>query len=512
LACHQGDVYWFDSCGQATERFESCEQRGCEDARCKAQAATSECGRTSAYGQCSGKVAEACIQGKLVRVDCALRRERCVMTSEGAACLPLDEKNGCRGDEPARCEGDKLKLCVDGVYQAIDCAARHAHCSEHGTVTQCEADPVLALPQLGPAAEERCDNLDNDADGKIDEGDACAEVPLVAFVPEGAALADHELRMQQDLAILNQVLAPNRFRWARVRKAPASHRKFDPKNLEVAAASLSQSESSFLPAPAASEEAPLPFYVPVLYTEELKLQPPKSGLSTLPNARCGGVRISDIPSPVSGLIVLAESRQPETLAHEMGHYLGLCHTHEQIARFAVSTDALPECERTGDSMCDTPFDPGPTSCFQAEPCELSCRDASRPDPFNIMSYYLGCRRGFTPEQLKEAARNLQLRRKWFRCQDPHACPCDPSHKTACPPEMSCRPSGPVAAQWLCGLDGASLPGTLCEDSAQCANRAFCVSSSQSTGARCVRPCEGEPDCTCLDVGLPVRVCQQDLGI
>lgn len=514
-ACHEGDVYWLDSCGDPQELFEDCGERGCEDARClPPKTAESDCGRTSAYGHCVGRFAEACVQGKLVRIDCATYHERCAMTSEGAACLPFDE-NGCRGDEPARCEGDRLKLCVDGMYRTLDCSARYARCVERGTIAQCEADAAYWLPRLDPPPQELCDGKDNDDDAKIDEAGACAEVPLVAFIPEGAQLVNLDQRMQQDLEVLNAMFAPTKFQWVRQRPAPASYREFDPKQLGAAASLLSQSESSFARPElrmASGDEAGLEFYVPVLYAQTIKMRPPKAGLSTLPNASCGGVRVSDSPSPVSGLIVLAPSRQPETLAHEMGHYLGLCHTHEQISRLAVYAEGLAECERTGDSICDTPYDPGPPSCFQNELCELTCRDSSRPDALNVMSYYLGCRRALSQEQLAEATRGLSLRRGWFRCQNPLDCPCQPTHRSACPQAMSCRPSGADELAWFCELDGAYLPGTACESSAECSNRAFCAGSAQEDSARCLRPCEDEPECTCADVGLPLQVCREDLGL
>jgi hypothetical protein len=517
LDCHDGDVYWFDSCGRPADREEDCQGRGCEDAHCqRPEQARSPCGTVDPAGECSGSVAQACVQGQLVRIDCASRRARCVMTSEGAACLPLDDKLACNPLEPARCEGDQLRLCVDGRLRILDCAARNASCVADGGGAHCEAKPGLPLLGLQPLHGEVCDGRDNDDDGRIDEDGSCETVPLVAFVPQGARLLDLEARMENELQILNRVYAPIQFRWALTREIRTSYRSFDPRNMEAAASELAQSQSRFYqqrhpPLLAASPEAAnFDFYVAVLYTEKLEMDPPKSGISTLPNARCGGVRVSDVPSPVSGLIVLSEARQPETLAHEMGHYLGLCHTHEQVDRFAVVSADLPRCERVGDSICDTPDDPGAQSCYRIGPCELRCHADEHPDAYNIMSYYFGCRRVLSAEQQAEVARNLRLRKAWFRCQDPRDCPCDARRRAACPAEMSCHPSGSGDAPWQCELDGPALPGAVCRNAGQCSARGFCVGPAGASYARCVRPCDEEPGCKCQDVGLPVRVCAEDL--
>jgi hypothetical protein len=441
------------------------------------------------------------------------------MTSEGATCLPFDAKLGCQGQEPASCEGETLRLCVDGYFRTLDCAARGATCSAaaaHGGQAHCEAIPGLGLGPFTPTGE-LCDGKDNDDDQKIDEDDVCETVPLVAFVPQGFQPADFEERLARELAILNRMYAPIQFRWAFTREAVAQYRAFDTQFMEAAARDLGQRLSKMHRAnPGASltpnsDEAGLGFYIPVLYTEKLDMAPPKAGVSTLPNARCGGVRVSDAPSPVSGLIVVTEARQPETLAHEMGHYLGLCHTHEQLERFSVASRNATSCEGTGDGICDTPIDPGAQNCFHAGVCELQCHAGERPDASNVMSYYFGCRRALSAEQQAEIARNLRLRRSWFRCQDPADCPCNPSQKAACPDEMSCHPSGAAEAPFLCELDGPGAPGTACRSASQCSARAFCLSGGHGeAAARCVRPCDGEPACTCLDVGLPVRVCAQDL--
>ena len=517
LACHAGDVYWLDACGRPGELVESCGDRGCDAAHCGPPSPDFACGNVTAYGNCAGQVAEACIAGRIVRVDCASRRQRCVMTSEGAACLPFDAKLGCQGHEPASCEGNQLRLCVDGYFRTLDCAARGATCNATGAQAHCEAvgSPIGLAPV--PPSGELCDGKDNDGDQQVDEDGACDTIPLVAFVPQGFQPANIEERLARELSILNQMYSPIQFRWAVTRDAPASYRELDMQYMEIAARDLSQRLSkTHHPSLAAArapngDEAGFDFYIPVLYVEKLDMAPPKAGVSTLPNATCGGVRVSDAPSPVSGLIVVTEARQPETLAHEMGHYLGLCHTHEQLERFSVVRGDAASCDQSGDGICDTPVDPGAQSCFRAEVCELQCHAGEHPDAFNVMSYYFGCRRALSAEQRAEVARNLRLRRGWFRCQDPADCPCDPSLKNACPDDMSCHPSGSASSAFLCELDGPGAPGTACRSASQCSARAFCLSTGHGgAAARCVRPCDGEPGCTCLDVGLPTRICAQDL--
>ncbi|MEY4582626.1 MAG: hypothetical protein RL701_7329, partial [Pseudomonadota bacterium] len=190
VACYDGDVFWFDSCGQATDLIESCEDRGCDDASCTREESepANACGQVSEYGTCIGDSAEVCVSGRIVRVDCASRHERCVMTTEGAACLPRDDKLACSGHELAACDGTRLRLCVDGRFRTLDCAARNGRCVTTGLAAHCEANPLEpALPPL-LVPGELCDGKDNDGDAVVDEGAACDEVPLVAFIPQGAQL------------------------------------------------------------------------------------------------------------------------------------------------------------------------------------------------------------------------------------------------------------------------------------------------------------------------------------
>jgi hypothetical protein len=519
-ACRDGDLYWLDSCGRQGELAEACQDHGCNAAQClppppPPAAKVNPCGAVSAFGECIGEVARACVGSQVVSVDCAEKQRRCVMTGEGATCLPRDDKLGCGRDDAPRCSADRLRQCVDGRWVEIDCGLRRAICKTGNAGPHCEQTEPLQLGALPEPSQESCDGLDNDGDGKVDEDAVCDPVPLVAFVPSGAKLANLEVRMQQELAILNNLFAPTSFRWAKTDIAPASLRIFDPKDLEKTAQVLSQIWSKYALARQTQTPAAVSggfdFYVAVLFTEKLTLDPPKSAISTLPNARCGGVRVSDAPSPPYGLIVLSEARQPETLTHEMGHYLGLCHTHEDVSRFAVTGQNGLTCQISGDGICDTADDPGPAECALHDACALDCsKRPAHPDPFNVMSYYIGCRRNLSSDQIAEARRNLTLRRGWFRCLDPRDCPCEAVKPRDCPPEMSCRPGALQNSGWACGLDGPALPGASCVDASQCSLQSFCAGEAGQQSGRCIRPCQPGPACTCKDVGLAFQVCGQDI--
>ncbi|HEX2676939.1 MAG TPA: M43 family zinc metalloprotease [Polyangiales bacterium] len=460
----------------------------------------SHCGGIGAFGRCEGDVAVACIANAIYKVDCAKHRLRCAITDEGAQCLwPDTAGNACNGSEPAACVRGTLRRCADGLWDYTDCMKRGATCVEDTAGARCanvaRGGDKHALPGI-----ETCNGRDDDLDGRVDEDGVCEAISLVAYVPAGFQPPGLDETMQSELAILNRIYSPLRFRWIATRSAPEAYRVFRPQDLETAAKAMS---GSGYPA----------FYVPVLYVEDLVMEPPKAGLSTFPNNRCGGVRLSDRPAPADGLIVLSEGRQPETLAHEVGHYLGLCHTHQELAPIALA-DGAPVCNRSGDGICDTPRDPGPSKCLRDAVCDVACPgDDATPDPTNVMSYYIGCRQKLTPEQLTEATRNLSLRRSWFACLDPNACSCTPAGTPGvCPPEMSCQPTHGLQGQWTCTLDGSAIPGAPCGDASECSGGSFCLRnvSRPESVPRCVRPCQPGDACACIDVGLPFRICNEDM--
>lgn len=113
-----------------------------------------------------------------------------------------------------------------------------------------------------------------------------------------------------------------------------------------------------------------------------------------------------------------------TLAHEIGHYFGLDHTHrnhdkgkcrqEAVSRtrnFTIGQffGCLPPktgkiCEKNGDGLCDTPADPNLSgkvngSCAYTDSEEDNWGDSYVPNTSNIMSYSRkSCREWFSPGQ------------------------------------------------------------------------------------------------------------------
>ena len=94
------------------------------------------------------------------------------------------------------------------------------------------------------------------------------------------------------------------------------------------------------------------------------------------------------PIGITNAVVVRTSCGGSTLAHELGHILGLFHPHRE------QTGA---CDNSGDLCCDTPVDPGPPwaspegtgTCNNVFPpnCTPNCPDGESPDTTNVMSYY-----------------------------------------------------------------------------------------------------------------------------
>jgi hypothetical protein len=109
-----------------------------------------------------------------------------------------------------------------------------------------------------------------------------------------------------------------------------------------------------------------------------------------------------------------------TLAHELGHYFSLPHTH------STSTgDELVDgsnCSFAGDLFCDTPADPTLSTTVVNDSCNYTGTntdgngDIYAPNTQNVMSYSRkSCRNQFSPEQLAQMQAYLVSYRNYLHC-------------------------------------------------------------------------------------------------
>jgi hypothetical protein len=113
-------------------------------------------------------------------------------------------------------------------------------------------------------------------------------------------------------------------------------------------------------------------------------------------------------------------RNGSTLAHEIGHYFGVLHTHSTSAgvEFVDGTN----CAFSGDEHCDTPADPKLSSDIVSDLCfyvgnELDPNgDLYDPDVTNIMSYSLKkCRTTLSTEQMDRMNLYAANARNYLEC-------------------------------------------------------------------------------------------------
>jgi Pregnancy-associated plasma protein-A len=109
------------------------------------------------------------------------------------------------------------------------------------------------------------------------------------------------------------------------------------------------------------------------------------------------------------LLQQEQARNSSTVAHEVGHWFGLLHTHGKKDSRADELVDGSNCETAGDLICDTPADPNLIGRVNSSTCNyapgnLAPRDANgqlyAPETNNYMSYSRSqCRNRFSDDQV-----------------------------------------------------------------------------------------------------------------
>jgi len=132
----------------------------------------------------------------------------------------------------------------------------------------------------------------------------------------------------------------------------------------------------------------------------------------------GGGNPRALYNSVTDAIVIEQDHFRSTLAHEVGHWLGLLHTHRNYNKGKCKQEAVKRdrkydgclkngliCEKSGDGLCDTPAEPllinRISDCKYTGNLTDEWGDKYNPSSTNIMSYHHeeGCRKNFTRGQI-----------------------------------------------------------------------------------------------------------------
>ncbi len=159
-----------------------------------------------------------------------------------------------------------------------------------------------------------------------------------------------------------------------------------------------------------------------------------------------------------------------TLAHEIGHYFNLYHTHETATGAELVNGT--NCSTAGDQLCDTDADPTLGNSNVNSSCQYTgtATDINNqlynPDPTNIMSYSRkSCRNFFSPLQYARISWTNTNLRNYLNCS---------SSTTSAP--VNDNPNGATVIV----SNGPCLTGTI-------ANATSSYGANQCSGCSCTSP-------------------------
>ncbi len=126
--------------------------------------------------------------------------------------------------------------------------------------------------------------------------------------------------------------------------------------------------------------------------------------------------------PSNSLVIWGDRLNTATFPHEIGHCLGLAHTHRGNIILATKKEGCDEsgcfenidgsnCHTCGDYICDTPSDPCLIGRVNSN-CQYTGPSAYNPDVTNLMSYADVCRNKFTSGQANKMHCVIEKSNQW----------------------------------------------------------------------------------------------------
>jgi hypothetical protein len=150
-ACYQGDVYWYDSCGEREEKKEDCEDAGCNDGQCG--------------GSCTSHASSNCDGGDVYWYDSCGKKEEKKEDCQGAGC-----NNGqCGGPVKIEDVCEEMKAALCSYIKRCD-LEWYSQLETHETCAQIECDDMgfndMEFDEIAKSVEAGRVTYDADLAGK----------------------------------------------------------------------------------------------------------------------------------------------------------------------------------------------------------------------------------------------------------------------------------------------------------------------------------------------------------
>jgi hypothetical protein len=183
--CYDGDVYWYDSCGERGEEKEDCQDAGCNDGKCG--------------GGCISRASSDCDDGDVYWYDSCGERGEKKEDCQDAGCSNGQCDSSCNPDDSPRCRESTeiVEVCTNSGWQD------EQDCSENADLPYClsgecvECRPGMSRCKLGSEIVQTCQT------GSWTESEDCADLSQVCR--DGQCVGPDGVECNHDTCSVEQV-------------------------------------------------------------------------------------------------------------------------------------------------------------------------------------------------------------------------------------------------------------------------------------------------------------------